>query len=265
LRSLRALPLNDFGCLLFGLGGAERYPAIAKTLPKMADTAVQRDWTGTSGLENLQGTINFVQAAAYGFQTITGHTLRNKRILDYGCGYGRMIRLMYHFSGPELLYGCDPWDKSIEICKSDRLAANLAISDYLPKSLPFPDAKFDFVYANSVFTHTSARATACAMSAIRERIADDGVLLITIRPVEFWEHYGANRPTIDAPTHVKNHETQGFAFRPHGRAPIDGDITYGDSSFSLDYIETEFPDWQVVRLDRMLSSPYQILTFMRPR
>jgi SAM-dependent methyltransferase len=261
---LRALPLTDFGVLLFGLSDGE-YPAITRVLPKMADEDVQRSWTGTSGMDNLKATVNFVQAVSYGFQAVTGRTLRNRRILDYGCGYGRMIRLMYHFSDPERICGCDPWERSIQICREDRLAGNLAISDYLPDALPFGETKFDLVYANSVFTHTSPRATANALKAIRKSIAEDGMLLITIRPVEFWEHYAKGNPKIDATLRAEQHRTAGYSFRPHNRAPIDGDITYGDASYSLDYIETEFPDWRIVRLDRTLDSAFQILTFLQPR
>lgn len=264
LQSLRVLPIADFGSLLFGIDAAS-YPALSAFLPKMADVDVQRNWTGTAGFDNLKGTANFVQTVAYGYQALMGQTLRNKRILDYGCGYGRMIRLMYHFSDPDRIYGCDPWTKSIEICQSDRLWGNFAVSDYLPSELPFGGAKFDFVYANSVFTHTSARATATALGAIRKSIAEDGLLLITIRPVEFWAHYASTSPKIDAAKHVGEHMATGYSFHPHNRAPVDGDVTYGDSSYSLDYLETNFPAWQVVRLDRTLDSPYQILTFLRPR
>lgn len=264
LDSLRVLPMSDFGSLLFGID-TQSYPLLSGFLPKMADVDVQRGWTGTAGFENLKGTANFVQTLSYGYQALTGHTLRNRRILDYGCGYGRMIRLMYHFSNPDRIYGCDPWNRSLEICRADRLWGNFALSEYLPQTLPFGETKFDLVYANSVFTHTSARATRCALDAIRKSIADDGIAVITIRPVEFWAHYAIGSPKIDAARHTGEHMASGNSFHPHNRAPVDGDITYGDASYSLEYLETEFPQWQVVRLDRTLDSHHQILTFLRPR
>jgi SAM-dependent methyltransferase len=264
LRSLRVLPLADFGSLMFGLAGAA-YPALARLLPKMADHEVQRGWTGTSGVENLKATVNFVQTMSFGFQALTGGTPRNRRILDFGCGYGRMIRLMYHFSDPDQVYGCDPWDQSIAICRADRLLGQLARSEYLPKALPFGETKFDLVYANSVFTHTSPRATAAALRAIRASIAENGVLLITLRPVEFWADYARNSPKIDPDKHAAEHRDRGYSFHPHTRAPVDGDVTYGDASYSLEYLETEFPEWRLARLDRTLDSPFQILAFLRPR
>lgn len=264
LRSLRSMPLADFGSLLFGV--TNNAPSIiTELLPKMADVDVQRGWTGTSGLDNLKATVNFVQSVSYGYQALKGRTLRNQRILDYGCGYGRMIRLMYYFSDPDLIYGCDPWPRSIEICRQDRLLGNLEVSDYLPTALPFMGRKFDFVYANSVFTHTSERATRQALRAIRGAIAEDGLLAITIRPVEFWAHYGANNPRVDIDKYVRQHVMTGFTFHPHNRAPIDGDITYGDTSMSYEYLETHFPEWRVCRVDRTLDSPYQLITFLQPR
>ena len=65
------------------------------------------------------------------FASISGRSLSGKRILGFGCGYGRILRSMLYFSDPADLYGCDPWDRSIDLCKQDGLTVNLALSEYL--------------------------------------------------------------------------------------------------------------------------------------
>jgi hypothetical protein len=61
------------------------------------------------------------------------------------------------------------------------------------------------------------------------------------------------------------HDDRGFAFTPHNRPPIDGDITYGDTSMSVGYIESNFPQWQIEAVECNQIDSLQILVFLRPR
>ena len=76
-----------------------------------------------------------------------------RRVLDFGCGAGRVLR---HFSTDAEsgeFWGCDIDGASIDWCR-----ANLSPpfrffrNDELPP-LPHPDQSFDLIYAMSVFTH----------------------------------------------------------------------------------------------------------------
>ncbi len=62
----------------------------------MADPQVQRDLTGADGVVLLKQSLNFVRALSQGYTEIVGSSLHQKRILDFGVGWGRLVRLMYH-------------------------------------------------------------------------------------------------------------------------------------------------------------------------
>jgi hypothetical protein len=64
----------------------------------MASDEVQQHWTGGSGLSLLRQTYNFVRSTAYNFARLTRRDLTNAMILDYGCGYGRILRMMSYFT-----------------------------------------------------------------------------------------------------------------------------------------------------------------------
>lgn len=149
------------------------------------------------------------------FASISGRSLSGKRILDFGCGYGRILRSMLYFSDPADLYGCDPWDRSrlIDLCKQDGLTVNLALSEYLPTHLPFT-GRFDLIYAFSVFTHLSLRATRQCLDTLHGCIGENGVLVITVRPVEYWAA-DPNASQAEREQLVLEHNQNGFAFRPH--------------------------------------------------
>ena len=182
-------------------------------------------------------------------------------MLDYGYGWGRLIRLLYKHIGHEQIYAVDPSDTAIELCREHGVRAHLALSDYLPRSLPFA-RRFDLFYAFSVFTHLSEKTTHIVLSTLRHHIANTGVLVLTIRPKEYW--YQRNSPGATVAAMIKTHDETGFAFIPHNRPPIEGDITFGQTSISLGYFGAHFPQWKLARVDYNLLDAYQVILFLQP-
>ena len=261
LRELRVLGLDDFGELMFSVP-LDAYPALSQILPSMASEQVQKNWTGSSGTHLLMQTLDFVRSICYNFSRFTGQSLEDKNVLDFGCGYGRIARLVYHFVDPARLYGVDPWDESIRLCHSHGLIDNFLQSEYLPTDLPTGTTQFSLIYAFSVFTHLSERATRQSIDCLLKQLAPGGVLVITIRPVEYWQvdQYAVKENRMTELTDC--HHDAGFAFLPHQRQAIDGDITYGDTSMSLDWIAKSFPQASLYGIDRSLKDPYQIYVFL---
>jgi SAM-dependent methyltransferase len=72
-------------------------------------------------------------------------------VLDFGCGCGRTLR---HWAGlPETqLFGCDIDPRMTEWCSENLLFADVRVTQLVPP-LPYPNSRFDLVYAFSVFTH----------------------------------------------------------------------------------------------------------------
>jgi SAM-dependent methyltransferase len=245
---------------------SNEYPNMSQVLPSMASAEVQNNWTGNNGYPLLRQTLNFVRTVNFNFSAITGRSLKNTNILDFGCGYGRIARLMYYYTSPDNIFGVDPWDESIRLCAESRLPGNFSVSDYVLRTLPFPDQKFDLIYCFSVFTHLSEKTTRFALNTLRKYISPEGMLVITIRPEEYWlvapPAVGA---ILSAQQVLEKHRNDGFAFVPHDRNPIDGDITYGDTSMTLSWLEREFPQWKIRAHDRTLDDAYQILVFLTPR
>jgi SAM-dependent methyltransferase len=257
LSILRGLPLDDFGEIMISMPSAEM-PRISKVLPAMASVEVQRHWTGADDLVLLAQTNMFVRIVAQNFQELCGRRLGDSRILDFGCGYGRILRAMYYFADPDKVFGCDPSDHSIELCRQARIPSPIAMSDNLPTTLPF-NGKFDLIYAFSVFTHLSERATNAALGTLQKQLSDDGLLVITIRPVEYWS-FDKNVSEVEAEQFVSLHNRAGVAFKPY----IDrADVTFGDTSLSLEYIQRSFPALRVAKIERTQLDPYQLLVFVK--
>jgi SAM-dependent methyltransferase len=74
------------------------------------------------------------------------------RVLDFGCGAGRVLRQFLPEAGPGEFWGCDLYEPTIAWLNENLSPPfRFYVNDRRP--MPHPDEYFDLVYAISVFTH----------------------------------------------------------------------------------------------------------------
>jgi SAM-dependent methyltransferase len=103
---------------------------------------------------------------------------RFERILEFGVGLGRLIRHFLPFGCQR--FGCDVTADCLEF--TQRVLGNyvtLSASELTPP-LPYADTSFDFIYANSVFTHIQMAATPQWIVELRRVLRPGGVLIATV-------------------------------------------------------------------------------------
>lgn len=105
--------------------------------------------------------------------------LNNKRILDWGCGPGRIIRHMPDVIGNGCeYYGTDYNTKSIDWC-STHLNGIHFNSNKLSADLPYSDNYFDIIYGISIFTHLSEQMHIDWSKELYRILKPDGILFLT--------------------------------------------------------------------------------------
>ncbi|RUY52067.1 class I SAM-dependent methyltransferase [Mesorhizobium sp. M7A.F.Ca.CA.001.14.1.1] len=255
---LRRMSLDDFGLLMISLPNKD-YPSLSRLLPAMASDEVQKTWTGASGLDLFRQTSAFARQLENNFTRYTKAPLADSDILDFGCGYGRILRMMYYYSNPAKIWGVDAWDKSLDLCREARLPGMFAQSERIPSAMPVSDQKFDLIFAFSIFTHLAPSTARACLAALRKHIKPEGLFVATIRPIEFWPFIDGIRRTSVAPKMQADHRRHGFAYLPHGG--VEGE-TYGDISCEIDFLRGG--GWAVVGHDRSVLDPFQVSVLMRP-
>lgn len=258
-RHLRQLGLGDFGQVLWHMPLPE-YPRLSALLPKMASPAAQMKWTGRSGVPLLNQSIPFMRSFAATYSQLRGEPLAGRRVLDFGCGYGRFLRLAAFFSDD--VWGVDPMDNSLAECDAAGLNEVLK-SEFLPETLP-TSGRFDAAFAFSVFTHLSERAARAALAAVRSQMQPNGVFCLTIRPVEYWRAVHSSKGEKWVSERNTAHATNGFEFIPLNFTSIDGEPTYGHTSMTLEWLANSADGWKIVATDRDGEDPMQRYVFLQP-
>ncbi|MGH2437113.1 MAG: class I SAM-dependent methyltransferase, partial [bacterium] len=116
--------------------------------------------------------------------------IRNLRsILDFGCGYGRVVR---QWAGLQAdVHGCDYNPRSVRWCRRTLPFAAFETNALQPP-LPYRNDSFDLVYALSVFTHLPAPLLRPWMGEMARVLKPGGFLVITTHGEAYFDELTAD-------------------------------------------------------------------------
>jgi SAM-dependent methyltransferase len=122
-------------------------------------------------------------------------------LLDFGCGCGRVLAGWEGLlpSGSQL-HGCDTNETLVEFCQESIPYATVVISQDMPP-LPYPNARFDFVYAASVFSQITLPAMLQWAGEFARILKPGALAMVTIRG-SYYAHELAQPDLKDASRHL---------------------------------------------------------------
>jgi SAM-dependent methyltransferase len=248
------------------------YPSIRALLPDVPEPALQELWNGLSGVALAGQSRAFYVRLCERFARHSDVPLGDARVVDFGCGWGRLTRFLARDVPAGHLYGCDPVEHILTVCRDNRVPATLALSDFVPQRLPF-DEHFDLVYAFSVFTHLSEPAHLACLGALHDSLRPGGILVVTVRPVDYVRLSPALQPLARG---LGRSEGQLFGephylFVPHPAEPSHlqyegGEMTYGETVITLPYIRERWSErFDLLGVDILVEDLHQVVITLRRR
>ena len=179
------------------------------------------------------------------------------RVLDFGCGTGRLLRHACQFGQDVAMMGCDvnplaiAWIASAFPCPAHRIPDNGAL-DFLTTPL-------DLIYAWSIFTHFAEAEHLVWLERLTEKLAPGGILLATFKSTDrlarldsdadYRAHSGLSAAQVET---LRGKVAHGYAFFPiydeaksraHGIDPS----TFGQTFIAPDYIARHWSRFGTVR------------------
>lgn len=234
---------------------ATAYPRILAVLPDWPDEDLQRKWVGNAGIVLHEQSSGFIRNLKAAYAKFGAKPLAASTVLDFGMGWGRLIRYLAKDVPAENLLGCDPEPKMISLCQELKVPGKFRKSDYRPKSLPF-DEKIDLIYAFSIFTHLSERTHLECLRCLHATLNSGGIAVITIRPRTFAPHMGRSSDEYGS----------AYLFKPFDRPAIDGEVTYGDALIPDEYVRTVWSDmFEVLDQWWLVNDAMQVAYVLRKR
>ena len=108
-----------------------------------------------------------------------GWTFDGKRVLDFGCGAGRVLRGFMHEASSCEFYGCDIDGPSVDWLRENLSPPFRVFRNGGVPPLPFEAGSLDLIYAVSVFTHLTD-AWAAWLLELHRCLTPDGVFIASL-------------------------------------------------------------------------------------
>lgn len=218
------------------------WPRLRAALPAVPPPDLQRIWNGRDGAPLAEQSLAFLRL----LREVSGG-FAGRRVLDFGCGWGRITRLLTREVAPGELYGCDPF----ELMLGHRVPATLAVHDPRSDRLPFA-GPFDLAFAFSVFTHLSEPAAERALDALHAELRPGGLLVVTVRP--------PSHLPGDAPFRFVAHEGEGF----HPQRDT-GPMDYGEAVVELAHVRERWAPRFALRETRLMAGDLEQVVLVLER
>jgi SAM-dependent methyltransferase len=172
------------------------------------------------------------------------------RWLDFGCGYGRVLRFLLERVPPERVSASDVIDEGVEFCRSEFGVTALRSR---PELASVQLGSFDFVYAVSVITHLDERNSVDFLRLLGDSLTEGGIALFTTHgewslahPAHYGPEYEARGAEIEAAVRER-----GIAYLRYDFAPDD----YGITWHSREFVEATMAELHGAELRPLLFKP----------
>jgi ubiquinone/menaquinone biosynthesis C-methylase UbiE len=153
-------------------------------MPAFPDEALQREIHGHAGEVSLHEAHVFYREIK-SYCAYAGRPLAPQRtILDFGCGWGRMLRLFMKDVEPSNLYGADSTSRFLMEARRCNPSVNFLSCGLVPPMILAPDS-LDYVISWSVFSHLDEFLSLRWIEELHRLLKPGGLLLLTTQSRRF--------------------------------------------------------------------------------
>jgi SAM-dependent methyltransferase len=175
-----------------------------------------------------------------------------RRWLDFGCGYGRVLRFLVQRVDPDRVYATDVIEEGVEFCASEfgvhplHSTATLAELDL---------GRYDFLYAISVLTHLDEANESEMMKVVHRTLEPGGIAMFTTHgqwSLDNLDFYGEIYEDMhdELAQRVREH---GFAYVPYHHYSGDD---YGMTWHSAEYVQSRMAELHGDSMELLFFEPH---------
>lgn len=246
-------------------------------MPGFPPTLIQSGFVGTAGESALREGFRFHRVIRKYCKDTGIPFNENTRILDFGCGWGRMARLFFNTVASENIWGVDVDPDIIDFCSQNMHHGNYKAIPSLPP-MDFEDNSFDVIFAYSVFSHLAEHAAMGWIKEFSRILKPGGIAVLTTQGRDFLDFCESKQGAVhEKPWHntlaetfipidkaKADYDSGKFLFQSH--AKFDNNVIrnssyYGEALIPLEYIKREYTPYlnlvEFVKEHTLIKDPVQ--------
>ena len=157
-------------------------------LPRFPASFVQMGYNGAADAEGILRAHGFWLYAEGYWRAFNNHLTKDSRVLDIGCGWGRITRFFARDFAPENIHGVDIDSRAIVLCQFLGVPGQF-VQTQPGARLPFPDGFFSCIVAASVFTHLPEPVASSLIDEISRVAAPGASIVFTVEDSSFLKNF----------------------------------------------------------------------------
>lgn len=230
-----------------------------RLLSRVAPTLRSRSLPGVPGRvhqhdlmlydDSAESVVNYMRAARSAVDNIERALGRCGRTfdtvascLDFGCGHGRVLRLLARRVGASAITACDVDPEGVRFCVSEFGVRGL-ISSWQIEHIRF--GSYDLIWSGSVFTHLDADEGDLLLARLAESLVPGGVLVYSLHgelSLQGLGHLYGGIYAHEAAEIRREVEESGLSFRAYDSSFGSFEGKYGMTWHSQKYVEKRASD-----------------------
>jgi 2-polyprenyl-3-methyl-5-hydroxy-6-metoxy-1,4-benzoquinol methylase len=165
---------------------------------KLPEEATQSQFTGLSQEATFLQALTFIDL--YFTDSLRKRIQFNykHKVLDFGCGWGRITQLLSLYFNPTKIHACDVMEQAIKVAKGNRVKACFDKIETWPPAC-YPDTSFDFIFSYSVFSHLSEDNSWAWIREFYRILKPGGIAFFTTRHKTHLEYLKSLRSNKEIP------------------------------------------------------------------
>lgn len=242
-------------------------------MPGFPDSNIQRQFSGAVNVNEqaLHGGFRFYQHVKRICKSLGTPISEETRILDFGCGWGRIARFFFKDVARENFFGVDIDPDMISFCTSAmQYGVYTAVQPEPP--MAFESGTLDVIFAYSVFSHLAEPVALKWIEEFARVLKPNGVLLATTQgsafldfckslqgqegTLEFGWHQALAKSFIPIEKSKEEYAEGRFLYAPTGGGGPRDKSFYGEALIPKKYIEQNFTPFLILR--EFIDDPQQL-------